>query len=176
MSTQKMALSRWLGPIVLTVFVALPSVLEAQSGGVSLSLGTEGPTAELEDLEGNAVSLLDYVEAGKPAVLEFWATWCEQCEVLQPQFDQLQARYGEQVSVVAVAVGVSQSVRRVKRHIADHDPGYPYLFDKRGAAVRAYNATTTSIVVVLDADGKVAYTGVGTDQDIIGAVESLLAG
>ena len=76
MSTQKMALSRWLGPIVLTVFVALPSVLEAQSGGVSLSLGTEGPTAELEDLEGNAVSLLDYVEAGKPAVLEFWATWC----------------------------------------------------------------------------------------------------
>ena len=78
--------------------------------------------------------------------------------------------------MVAVAVGVSQSVRRVKRHIADHDPGYPYLFDKRGAAVRAYNATTTSIVVVLDSDGKVAYTGVGTDQDVIGAVELLLDG
>ena len=75
---------------------------------------------------------------------------------------------------MAVAVGVSQSVRRVKRHLEDHDPGYPYLFDKRGAAVRAYNATTTAIVVMLDADGKVAYTGVGTDQDILGAVESLL--
>ena len=176
MSTQKMELFRGLSPIVLMAVLAFPAVLEAQSGGVSLSLGTEGPTAELEDLEGNAVSLLDYVEAGKPAVLEFWATWCEQCEALQPQFDELQARYGEQVSVVAIAVGVSQSVRRVKRHIADHDPGYPYLFDKRGAAVRAYNATTTSIVVVLDSDGKVAYTGVGTDQDVIGAVESLLDG
>ena len=176
MSTQKMELFRGLSPIVLMAVLAFPSVLEAQSGGVSLSLGTEGPTAELEDLEGNAVSLLDYVEAGKPAVLEFWATWCEQCEALQPQFDKLQERYGEQVSVVAIAVGVSQSVRRVKRHIADHDPGYPYLFDKRGAAVRAYNATTTSIVVVLDSDGKVAYTGVGTDQDVIGAVESLLDG
>ena len=176
MSTQKMELFRGLSPIVLIAVLALPSVLEAQSGGVSLALGTKGPTAELEDLEGNAVSLLDYVEAGKPAVLEFWATWCEQCEALQPQFDELQARYGEQVSVVAIAVGVSQSVRRVKRHIADHDPGYPYLFDKRGAAVRAYNATTTSIVVVLDSDGKVAYTGVGTDQDVIGAVESLLDG
>tara|TARA_Y100001960_G_C14421403_1_gene703098 strand:+ start:262 stop:792 length:531 start_codon:yes stop_codon:yes gene_type:complete len=176
MSTQKMELFRGLSPIVLIAVLALPSVLEAQSGGVSLALGTKGPTAELEDLEGNTVSLLDYVEAGKPAVLEFWATWCEQCEALQPQFDELQARYGEQVSVVAIAVGVSQSVRRVKRHIADHDPGYPYLFDKRGAAVRAYNATTTSIVVVLDSDGKVAYTGVGTDQDVIGAVESLLDG
>ena len=176
MSTQKMELFRGLSPIVLMAVLAFPSGLEAQSGGVSLALGTEGPTAELEDLEGNAVSLLDYVEAGKPAVLEFWATWCEQCEALQPQFDELQARYGEQVSVVAIAVGVSQSVRRVKRHIADHDPGYPYLFDKRGAAVRAYNATTTSIVVVLDSDGKVAYTGVGTDQDVIGAVELLLDG
>ena len=176
MSTQKMEIFRGLSPIALMVVLALPAALEAQSGGVSLALGTEGPTAELEDLEGNAVSLLDYVEAGKPAVLEFWATWCEQCEALQPQFDELQARYGEQVSVVAVAVGVSQSVRRVKRHIADHDPGYPCLFDKRGAAVRAYNATTTSIVVVLDSDGKVAYTGVGTDQDVIGAVELLLDG
>ena len=176
MSTQKMELFRGLSPIVLIAVLVFPSGLEAQSGGVSLALGTEGPTAELEDLDGNAVSLLDYVEAGKPAVLEFWATWCEQCEALQPQFDELQARYGEQVSVVAIAVGVSQSVRRVKRHIADHDPGYPYLFDKRGAAVRAYNATTTSIVVVLDSDGKVAYTGVGTDQNVIGAVESLLDG
>ena len=176
MSTQKMKLFGGLSLIVLIAVLVFPSGLEAQSGGVSLALGTEGPTAELEDLEGNAVSLLDYVEAGKPAVLEFWATWCEQCEALQPQFDELQARYGEQVSVVAIAVGVSQSVRRVKRHIADHDPGYPYLFDKRGAAVRAYNATTTSIVVVLDSDGKVAYTGVGTDQDVIGAVESLLDG
>ena len=176
MSTQKMKLFGGLSPIVLIAVLVFPSGLEAQSGGVSLALGTEGPTAELEDLEGNAVSLLDYVEAGKPAVLEFWATWCEQCEALQPQFDKLQERYGEQVSVVAIAVGVSQSVRRVKRHIADHDPGYPYLFDKRGAAVRAYNATTTSIVVVLDSDGKVAYTGVGTDQDVIGAVESLLDG
>jgi len=176
MSTQKMKLFGGPSLIVLIAVLVFPSGLEAQSGGVSLALGTEGPTAELEDLEGNAVSLLDYVEAGKPAVLEFWATWCEQCEALQPQFDKLQERYGEQVSVVAIAVGVSQSVRRVKRHIADHDPGYPYLFDKRGAAVRAYNATTTSIVVVLDSDGKVAYTGVGTDQNVIGAVESLLDG
>lgn len=174
MDTPSMRRSRGIAPIALAMLVALPVGVDAQSGGVSLALGTQGPTAELEDLDGNAVSLLDYVEAGKPAVLEFWATWCEQCEALQPQFDELQARYGDQVSVVAVAVGVSQSVRRVKRHLADHDPGYPFLFDRRGAAVRAYNATTTSIVVMLDADGKVAYTGVGTEQDILGAVQGLL--
>jgi thiol-disulfide isomerase/thioredoxin len=153
-----------------------PSAAFAQSGGVSLALETPGPTAELEDLDGRPVALLDYVEAGRPAILEFWATWCEQCEALQPQLDRIQAQYGDRVSIVAVAVGVSQSVRRIKRHLEEHDPGYPYLFDRRGAAVRAYNASTTSIVVMLDADGKVAYTGVGAEQDLVGAVETLLGG
>ena len=160
--------------ILLALLLVAPVGLDAQNGGVSLALGTRGPTAELEDLDGNTVSLLDFVEEGKPAVLEFWATWCEQCEALQPQFDELQERYGGEVSVVAVAVGVSQSVRRVKRHLADHDPGYPFLFDRRGAAVRAYNATTTSIVVILDSEGRVAYTGVGTEQDLLGVVRELL--
>jgi len=166
-----------LRPVALAaaLLVALPFAVAAQSGGVSLALGTQGPGAALEDLDGNAVELLDFVEPGKPAVLEFWATWCEQCEALQPQFDELQARYGNDVSIVAVAVGVSQSVRRVQRHLEDHDPGYPYLFDKRGAAVRAYNATTTSIVVMLDAEGKVAYTGVGVDQDLLTAIEALVS-
>ena len=64
-------------------------------------------------------------------------------------------------------------MRRVKRHLDGHNPGYPYLWDARGAAVRAYNATTTSIVVMLDEDGKVVYTGVGGGQDLLSAVERL---
>jgi Redoxin len=75
-----------------------------------------------------------------------------------------------------VAVAVSQSVRRVRRYLEDHDPGYPYLYDALGAAVRAYEAPATSVVVLLDADGRVAYTGVGPDQDLVAAVESLIGG
>ncbi len=162
--------------IAVASLLLLPMGVEAQAGGegsVSLPLGTQGPGAALEDLDGEAVDLLDYV-SGKPALIEFWATWCENCEALQPQLDQIQDAHGDELNIVAVAVGVSQSVRRVKRHLEGHDPGYPYLWDARGAAVRAYNALTTSIVVMLDANGKVAYTGVGMEQDLIGAVEDLL--
>jgi len=162
---------------VLTLLLALPLGLNAQASGegsVSLAIGTMGPGAAVEDLEGNAVDLINYVR-GKPAVIEFWATWCELCEALQPQLDRIQAQHGNAVNVVAVAVGVAQTVRRVQRHLDDHDPGYTYLWDARGAAVRAYNATTTSIVVMLDAQGRVAYTGVGAQQDLVGAVERLLS-
>lgn len=169
--------ARTLLPFALTLLLVLPLGVRAQAGGegsVSLAIGTVAPGAQLEDLDGNVVDLMDYVR-GKPALIEFWATWCELCEALQPQLDHIQAAHGDELSIVAVAVGVSQSVRRVQRHLQSHDPGYPYLYDARGTAVRAYNATTTSIVVMLDDDGRVVYTGVGGDQDLTGAVERLLA-
>jgi len=159
----------------LTLFLAVPLSVRGQAGvgEVSLPIGTVAPGAALQDLQGNAVDLSTYVR-GKPAIIEFWATWCEICETLQPQLDRIQAQYGQRINIVAVAVGVAQTPRRVERHLEEHDPGYPVLFDARGAAVRAYNATTTSIVVMLDAQGKVAYTGVGAEQDLVGAAQRLL--
>jgi len=132
------------------------------------------PAAAVEDLDGNPVQLLDLIKE-KPALLEFWATWCEQCEQLQPQMDQVQARYGDRLNVVAVAVGVNQNPRRILRHLERHNPGYPFVYDARGSAVRAYQAVTTSIVLLVDADGRIAYAGVGPDQNLVAAVEKLLS-
>jgi len=48
---------------------------------------------------------------------------------------------------------------------------FPMLWDTEGRATRAFQAPSTSYVVVLDAGGKVVYTGLGEDQDIEGAVQ-----
>jgi len=141
---------------------------------VALPLGTQAPSASLEDLDGDPVQILDFVEAGKPTLIEFWASWCEQCEALQPRMDAVQAEFGTRVNVIAVAVAVSQSPRRVKRHLEEHDPGYPFLWDGGGDAVRNYRVPGTSVVILLDRTGKVAYTGSGGNQDLVGAVEALL--
>ncbi|MBM4183100.1 MAG: TlpA family protein disulfide reductase [Gemmatimonadetes bacterium] len=162
--------------IAVALLLALPFGVSAQAAGegsVSLPIGTVGPSAALEDLQGNPIDLLNYTR-GKPTIIEFWATWCGLCERLQPQIDRIHAQYGTRLNVVAVAVGVAQTVRRVQRHIDEHKTPYPVLWDARGGAVRAYNATTTSIVVMLDAQGRVAYTGVGGDQDLVGAAARLL--
>ncbi len=160
--------------LAATLAGALLLPLAAAGQGVGPALGTQAPDAALEDLDGNAVRLLDYVPPGKPALIEFWASWCEQCEALQPELDRIRSRHGDALSMVAVAVAVAQTVRRVTRHLEDHDPGYPYLWDARGEAVRAYDALTTSVVVLLDAEGKVAYTGVGPDQDLEAEVAKLV--
>lgn len=141
---------------------------------VSLPLGSEAPAAALEDLEGNPVQILDYVGEGKPTLIEFWASWCELCEALQPQLDQIQEEWGSQVNIVAVAVAVSQSQRRVRRHVEEHGIEYPYLWDGEGEAVKAYEIPGTSIVVILDGEGTVVYTGSGKDQDLIGEIRKLI--
>ncbi len=167
-------------PARRSAILLLPALLLPLPGTrgqeVALPIGTPAPPATLEDLEGNPVQLLDFVEEGKPTLIEFWASWCEQCEALQPQMDQIQEEYGSRMNLVAVAVAVAQNQRRVRRHLDDHQPGYPYLWDAGGEAVRAYKAATTSIVVILNAQGRVAYTGVGGEQKLLEAVERTMGG
>ncbi len=161
--------------VTLALALALPATVTAQEpeDGLGLPAGTPAPNAQVEDMEGNEVSLLEVI-GGRPALIEFWASWCEQCELLQPEIDAVQERFGERVAVVAVAVAVSQSRRRVRRHVERHAPGYDFLYDANGEAVRAYKALTTSIVVLVDGEGKVVSTGVGPKQELVKALETLL--
>ena len=161
--------------LALALAITAPTAALAQEpdDGLGLPAGTPAPDALVEDLEGNEVSLLEVV-GGRPALIEFWASWCEQCELLEPEIDRVRERFGDRVAVVAVAVAVSQSRRRVRRHVERHAPGYDFVYDAGGEAVRAYKALTTSIVVLVDGDGNVVSTGVGPDQELVKAVEALL--
>ncbi len=161
--------------VVLGLAMLAPAAAAGQmEGDVGLPLGTVAPAVMVQNLEGNPIQLLDLIK-GKPALVEIWATWCELCEQLQPQLDRIHADHGDRLNMVAVGVGVGQNLRRVQRHVAEHKPAYPHVFDPRGAAVRAYNSLTTSIVMLFDTSGKVVYAGVGGDQDLISEVNKLLS-
>jgi thiol-disulfide isomerase/thioredoxin len=152
--------------VFLALLCATAPVARAQE--VGLPIGTVPELVALEDLEGNPVELAQY--AGKPMLLEFWATWCPLCRALQPRLDAAYERYGDRVTFVVVAVGVNQSPRSIRRHLERHPLPYPVLWDGRGRAVRAFMAPTTSYMVILDAEGRVAYTGSGGDQEIAAAL------
>jgi thiol-disulfide isomerase/thioredoxin len=157
----------------LGLLLLIPAAARAQD--VAIPVGTVGPDATVQDLQGRPVQLRSLLDPSKPTVLEFWAVWCGECEALQPQFDALKARYGSRVNIVAVAVAVGQTLRRVNAHLEDHNPGYPFVWDAGGAAVRAYEAPTTATVVIMDRQRRVVYTGVDRDQNILAAVERVLA-
>ena len=156
----------------LTIVAISPAAAAAQQRGeLGIALGERPELVEIEDLDGNKVSLADYV-GGRPALIEFWARWCELCEALNPQMVDAHIRYGDRVGFVAVAVAVAQSQRSVRRHLEDMPTEFPTLWDEGGRAVRAFLAPGTSYIVVLDAEGTVTYTGSGAGQDIEAAVRT----
>jgi thiol-disulfide isomerase/thioredoxin len=158
----------------LALVCALSSALAAQEEDAGIPLGQTPPTVTIEDLAGKPVVLARLI-GGKPALIEFWAVWCPRCKALEPRMTAAHARFGKQVRFVAVAVAVNESKEGVRRHLTQHPMPYPYLWDTNGNAVRAFQAPATSYVVVLDAAGKVVYTGVGEEQDLEKALARAVA-
>ncbi|HEY2065778.1 MAG TPA: TlpA disulfide reductase family protein [Gemmatimonadaceae bacterium] len=147
-----------------------PLVARAQDTG--LPLGTTPPSARVNTLDGKPVDLAQVAKG--PAVVEFWATWCENCEHLLPAMQKASATYGKRVKFIAVAVSVNESPKRVQLHVAKHGVPGEQLFDTKGDAAGKWDVPATSYVVVLDKHGKVVYTGVGGDQDIAAAIRRAL--
>ena len=154
---------------VLGVALVLTVASSVGAQDIGLAVGTKAPVVAVEDLDGKPVALSRYV-GKQPVLLEFWATWCPLCQALEPALKAAHARYGRAVQFVAIGVGVNESPASIKRHLVEHPLPFPVLFDAGGAAVRAYQAPTTSYVVVLDKAGKVTYTGAGAEQDVATAL------
>jgi thiol-disulfide isomerase/thioredoxin len=145
--------------------------LRGQESGIEV--GTRGPGAVVETLDGKAADLGRYV--GKtPVLLEFWATWCSSCKELEPQIKALHGKYGKRIQFVGVAVSVNQSPELVKRYVAKHGMPGDQLYDRKGNATGAYDVPATSYVVVLDRAGKIVYTGLGGDQKLEPAIRKAL--
>lgn len=158
---------------VLAVFVS-PTPLAAQvENQVGIPRGTMPTAVEIEDLDGNAVDLAQYVGHG-PVLLQFWARWCDVCKALAPAMAAAHDRFADRVAFLVVAVGVSQSPRSIRRHLERHPVVGRVLWDGNGRATRAFQAPTTGYLVILDAEGRVAYTGVGEDQDVVAALARIV--
>ena len=163
----------WLVVLALTTALAgLAAPAVAQDAGIPV--GSKAPVVSVHDLDGKLVDLGQYI-GRKPVLLEFWATWCERCEALLPRVKAAHQEFGDRVEFLGVNVTVNQTPERVRRYLETHQPPYRTLYDDQGTTIRAYGVPTTSFVVVVDAGGKVAYTGVGGTQDIASVLRRVTA-
>lgn len=160
--------------VLVTIAFLIPAIAAGQDV-IGIPVGETPPAVTLENLNGDTVSLARWV-GKKPVIIEFWATWCPICDELLPRMAAAQKKYGDRAEFLVVAVAVNQSKNSVRRHLERHPMPFTFLWDGNGAAVRAFRAPSTSYIAVLDAKGKVVYTGVGADQDISAAIETAVNG
>lgn len=155
---------------VAALLVAGELPAAAQDRGIAVGETPEAPV--LETLDGDTVDLGEIIGT-RPVLVEFWATWCAVCRALEPRIRAAHERFGDRVEFVVVAVGVAQDPDRVRRHLERHPMPGRVLWDGRGRAARAFEAPGTGFIAILNEEGEVAYTGTGTEQDLVAALERI---
>jgi len=163
---------RRIGAALLLLAASLAPRIAAQEAG--LAVGARAPAVTVKDLQGKPVDLGQYL-GKQPLFLEWWATWCEQCEALLPRVRAAHDEVGDKVAFFGINVAVNQSPERVRRYVESNQPPFRTLYDAEGESTRAYGAPTTSYVVIVDRAGRVAYTGTGGDQELLGALRRVAA-
>lgn len=127
-----------------------------QAGAAALAIGDKAPDFEVTTLTGQTFKLSDY-KGEKPVYLKFWATWCSYCKVEMPHLQSIHDQYGDEVEVLAVNVGINDSVANIE-HFYNHGGfNVPTVFDQRGDLVSDYGIVGTPHHVLINKAGEVAY-------------------
>jgi thioredoxin 1 len=54
----------------------------------------------------------EVTQAGKPVVVDFFATWCGPCKTLAPRLDKLAGEFGDRIKFVSVNLDQAQDLAR----------------------------------------------------------------
>lgn len=124
------------GRIVLLLAVALVSAVggfaayHAMRGAPSSSDQVAGSLPDFTLMDVDGVSRRGSEWAGRPRIVNFWATWCPPCRREIPLLVDLQAEYGDDLQVIGIAVDDMDAVRD---YAADTGFNYPVLVGQQDA-------------------------------------------
>lgn len=130
---------------------------QTQPAGASNPTETQAPPAAPDftvyDREGNAVKLSDY--AGKPIVLNFWASWCGPCQSEMPDFQEKFEALGEDVQFLMVNMtdGSRETVDIASAFIEEQGFTFPVLYDTDLDAANTYGAYSLPTTYFIDSQG-----------------------
>ncbi|MFP6660598.1 MAG: TlpA disulfide reductase family protein [Myxococcota bacterium] len=159
-------------------------ILATVLGVVGLACGAADETGEsaapapdfrLPQLDGGEVALADW--AGRPVLIDFWATWCPPCVYQVPELNALYAAHREagDVGIFGISIDDDDAIDAVRSWTEEKGVEYPILLSDDGLA-RPYGALGFPTVVLIDPDGNVVWrhAGVIEHEDIEERLEPYL--
>ncbi len=190
---------RPLHALLLLCFAALLLSTSATPPDSRMAIGAKVPDFSLKDMDGKTHKLSDYTRAGKIVVLEFWSP---ECPVVGKYYVKPKGKtqgampdtYGQIKGKDLVWLAVNSidpksdgnSPEDNKLMAKAYGVPWPILMDGKQEVAAALGAQTTPDIFVIDAKGKLAYSGAvdqGTFKEVpkgtnyvVEAVKALRAG
>lgn len=115
------------------------------------------PDLQLATLDQRPVSLGAY--AGRPVVLNLWASWCPPCRREMPAFEQAEAEFPH---VAFVLVNQGESAQQARAFLADEGLALRnVLLDPASQAMQALQSRGLPTTLFFDAQGRLVDTHLG---------------
>jgi peroxiredoxin len=152
--------ARWVA--VAGLVVAALVVAELLSGGGSQETGRAAPPLPTKTVRGPGTTLAEL--RGKPALVDFFASWCDPCAEEAPTLRKLAATMAGKATVVAV--DWDDASGPALAFVREHGWTFPVLADTTGTVGESYGVTTglpTSFV--LDPQGRIVTTFRGPQSE-----------
>jgi cytochrome c biogenesis protein CcmG/thiol:disulfide interchange protein DsbE len=155
---------RFAVPAVVIAVVVGVIVFEVASSGSSGSEARQAPELPSRVLQPPKTSLATL--RGKPALVNFWASWCEPCKEESPAIERLWR--GLHGSAGVVGVDYSDGDAHARAFIRAHHLSYPMLSDPEGIYGPRFGISGLPTTFVLDSRGQIVETlrGPQTEADL----------
>jgi len=126
--------------------------------------------------DGEEVRLADF--AGKPILINFWASWCPPCCAELPYFQKAFQEYGEEVQFLMVNLtdGTRETVEKAETFIQENQYDFPLYFDTQGSGARAYSILSIPMTFFVDAQGGLTFQHIGalSEEELFAMLERQL--
>jgi thiol-disulfide isomerase/thioredoxin len=131
--------------------LALPLPIPARAQVDTTGLGTLAPFT-LQDLAGQAQAV---PAAGKPAIVNLWATWCPPCRAEMPLLATLGELYGDRLALQLV--NHKERLATVQRFLQSSGTPLPVLLDPQGEVATRWGVRVFPTTYGFDAQGRVRW-------------------
>jgi peroxiredoxin len=125
------------------------------SGLAPIAYGSPAPDFTFDSGDG-AKRLADF--AGKPVVVNFWATWCHPCDDELDAFARLSRTYGDSVELLTIS---DESRDVTDTYLRQHGVDALAIADPDHKIFQRYGVTPIPVTVVVDRAGAVTHVSIG---------------
>jgi cytochrome c biogenesis protein CcmG/thiol:disulfide interchange protein DsbE len=158
-------------------------VREAAARPAGVDISAKAPDVVFKDLSGKSISLGQY--QGRVVLLNFWATWCDPCQVEIPWLIEMQEKYGPRgFTVLGVAMDdegksvVGPFVQK-ERFTVNNEPeqaiDYPIVLGSDEIADKfGLMGYPTSVLISPDGHEVKRFDGLIDYDELAAAIQSLL--
>lgn len=114
--------------------------------------GPQVPDLSLTSLTGDTVNLNQFI-GQKAVVVDFWASWCHNCQRDMPKMQTMYDRYKDSVEILAI--NLQEPKRDIERFVSSRKLTYPILLDPTDKASRQFGISYTNTHILISKSGTI---------------------